>query len=143
MVHLLHIIYDIHCPSDEPLYGSQLELAAGDPLQLRCNISSFNTTGTALYWEKDGRHIDSILYPFIYITRHQLQYPRTLVSDLTIDNVSLEDSGLYACMTSSRHVLRVTKVTVTSDFQGPDSTRPSSQAFDENMYTSGRCYLRH
>ena len=44
--------------------------------------------------------------------RYQVQSTRTFVTDLIIDNVSLDDSGVYTCRTSSRQVVDTTKVTV-------------------------------
>ncbi|XP_076465428.1 zwei Ig domain protein zig-8-like [Babylonia areolata] len=116
---------------DEPLYNTHMVVTAGQPLHLRCEVASFNVSTSALHWEKDGRHIDSILYPFIYITRYQIQYTRMLVSELSIDNVSVEDSGLYTCLTSSRHVLRVTKVTVNSAF--PSTIKRDEDTAEEKL----------
>ena len=52
------------------------------------------------------------LTPTVRFCRYQVQSTRTFVTDLIIDNVSLDDSGVYTCRTASKQVVDTTKVTV-------------------------------
>ncbi|KAK7115666.1 hypothetical protein V1264_001495 [Littorina saxatilis] len=115
---------------DEPTYNSQLIVPTGQMIHLVCNVSAENTTDFDLAWHKNGHMVDSHTFPYIVITRYQIQSSRTFVTDLIIDNASLDDSGIYTCRTSSRHVLETSKVTVVRS--DPSSNKREEARGDTN-----------
>lgn len=96
---------------DEPVFQAAMLVNAGDMIHLVCNISADNNSDFDIRWIKNGLEVDSDRFPWIVVTRYQIQASQTFVSDLIIDNASQQDSGIYSCR-SGHQLVDSTKITV-------------------------------
>ncbi|KAL8571431.1 hypothetical protein ACOMHN_065720 [Nucella lapillus] len=63
------------------------------------------------------------------------------VTDLIIENASLDDSGIYTCRSSSRQVIDTTKVTVIRCTDRLPSKSSDSKSGTSSLHRQGRCCL--
>ncbi|KAK7465901.1 hypothetical protein BaRGS_00037553 [Batillaria attramentaria] len=96
---------------DEPIFQKAMLIYSGNTIHLVCNISADNGSDFDLRWRKNGLEVDSDKFPWIVVTRYQIQESQTFVSDLIIDNASQQDSGVYSCR-SGDELVDSTKITV-------------------------------
>ncbi|XP_052231544.1 fibroblast growth factor receptor 3-like isoform X2 [Dreissena polymorpha] len=85
----------------------------GEPLTLHCNVTGQHYTPDEIDWFRNGEKVTSEKHRGVKLFKQLSMAYKTFTSILSINEATMEDSGVYVCRSSNMHIAN-TKVHVLS-----------------------------